>query len=202
MRKRKPRKQQDKASTDLTPMIDITFQLLIFFILCTRFYVPEKNHRIELPKDSGTFFVGVPKESLTVYCRWDAETSAGHYVLAQDARGRMLVDDSHAGLTDLVIFPNDPFPVVEHKRARYKHVFDAVWQGMETYIERTGSTDQIEIAFAHDPARGAASGTAPWMFVSLAIDAAAQVNENRRQQGLDALPVVFKFADALGRFAD
>ncbi|MHC4841980.1 MAG: ExbD/TolR family protein, partial [Planctomycetota bacterium] len=36
-RKKKKRENDAKASPDLTPMIDVTFQLLIFFILCTRF---------------------------------------------------------------------------------------------------------------------------------------------------------------------
>jgi hypothetical protein len=46
---------------------------------------------------------------------------------------------------------------------------------------------------------GTRSGSAPWAFVSLAIDASASVNNQRELQGLSNLDLKFKFADAFER---
>ncbi|MFQ5748626.1 MAG: ExbD/TolR family protein [Planctomycetota bacterium] len=42
--------QGDEVSPDLTPMIDVVFLLLIFFMLATTFLDPEKEITIELPE--------------------------------------------------------------------------------------------------------------------------------------------------------
>jgi biopolymer transport protein ExbD len=202
-RRRKKRENKDSAKPDLTPMIDVTFQLLIFFILCTRFKVEERNHQVELPQDEGLQqTVSVPKEQVTIYCAWDAEAGANTYVLALGARMRQPVEDSYAAIGDLVIFPSDDIATVRSKKARYRTVFENVVADIENYIVATGAEiEKLEISFAIDAVEGAASGTAPWMFVSLAIDAAAKVNMNRAERGEDALPVTFKFADSLRRFS-
>jgi hypothetical protein len=202
-RRRKKRENRDSAKADLTPMIDVTFQLLIFFILCTRFKVEERNHQVELPQDEGLQqTVSVPKEQITIYCVWDGEARANSYVIALDARMRRPVEDSYAGIGDLVIFPSDSIDTVRTKKARYESVFRNVVADVEHYIANSGAEiEKLEISFAIDAAEGAASGTAPWMFVSLAIDAAAQVNMNREDRGEDPLPVTFKFADSLERFS-
>ena len=72
----------------------------------------------------------------------------------------------------------------------------------ESYISNSGAKiEKLEISFAVNAMEGATSGTAPWMFVSLAIDAAAQVNKNRAASGLEELSVTFKFADSLGSYS-
>jgi biopolymer transport protein ExbD len=203
MRKRSNRRAPAKATADLTPMIDVTFQLLIFFILCTRFREPEKHHKVELPKDQGSGHIGVPKESLTLYCNWDEAYLEGRYVLAMGARNRRAVDGSHAALHDLVIFPRDTPVVVQAKRDVYSRVHGNLVDAILQYQHDSGGIlETIEISFATRADVGARSGTAPWMFVSLALDAAAEVNAQRAEAGLDALPVNFKFADSLERFSD
>jgi biopolymer transport protein ExbD len=203
-RQRKKRQSKETGKADLTPMIDVTFQLLIFFILCTRFKVEERNHTVELPKDEGLSSApSVPKEQVTIYCQWDPATKANTYVVALDARLRRPVEESYAAIGDLVIFPSDNMTAVREKKARYGRIFNNLVEQVESYIANTGANiEKLEISFALDATRGAASGTAPWMFVSLAIDAAAQVNKNRAARGVDPLPVTFKFADSLGRYTE
>ncbi len=47
--------QDDEPVLNLTPMIDVVFQLLIFFMVATTFLDPEKEIEIELPEaSSGT----------------------------------------------------------------------------------------------------------------------------------------------------
>jgi biopolymer transport protein ExbD len=201
-RKRKKRRREDKAAPDLTPMIDVTFQLLIFFILVTRFKTEERDHRADLPKQEGMDDnPAPPREQVTIYCQWDASAGTNSYVVALDARGRVPVPESYAALDDLVIFPSDNAEGVIRKKQRYKGIFDNLVQSIEDYITRSGArVEKIEISFAVNAADGARSGTAPWMFVSLALDAATRVNMNREQAGKSELPVTFKFADALGAY--
>jgi biopolymer transport protein ExbD len=45
-------KQDDEPVLNLTPMIDVVFQLLIFFMVATTFLDPEKEIGIELPEAS------------------------------------------------------------------------------------------------------------------------------------------------------
>ena len=202
-RAKKKRRNEDKASPDLTPMIDVTFQLLIFFILCTRFKVEERNHQVQLPKDEGLQSqASVPKEQITIYCNWDPAQKANNYVVAIDARGRKPVEQSYATLEQLVIFPNDGSAQIREKKILYGQIFDNLVAACETYIRNSGAKiEKLEISFAVNAMEGASSGTAPWMFVSLAIDAAAQVNKNRTAAGQEELSVTFKFAVSLGTYS-
>ena len=43
----------NKAEADMTPMIDVVFLLLIFFMLATKFKMPEGTLRSYLPKNRG-----------------------------------------------------------------------------------------------------------------------------------------------------
>jgi biopolymer transport protein ExbD len=180
------RRRPDSATADLTPMIDVTFQLLIFFILCTRFRVPEFSHEAELPQNEGMASkAAVPLEKLTIYCQWDEAAGGNSYVLALDARAREPVANSFATLRELLADP-----------ARYKQVHTAVTDALRDRQART-KTETIEISFAKDATRGAESGTVPWLFVTLAIDAVAELNKERALSKQSPLQVQFKFADGL-----
>lgn len=201
---RKRRRQADKAAPDLTPMIDVTFQLLIFFILCTRFKVDERNHHVRLPDTEGIDTQhSLPKEQVTIYCLWDDDARANSYVVAIDARRRKPVPGSFATLADLVILPSDRTHDIRAKKALYSQLFSNLVDVVEQYIASSGGDqiEKLEISFAVNAKQGAASGSAPWMFVSLAVDAAARVNTRRMDRGQPALTVTFKFTDALRRYA-
>lgn len=200
--KKRKKREEDKANPDLTAMIDVTFQLLIFFILCTRFKVEERNHRADLPLDEGLNTTpSVPKEQVTVYCNWDPATKVNDYILAIGARMRKPVENSRAGLADIVIFPSDKNADIRGKKILYSTIFNSLVKSIEEYIVRSGAKiEKLEISFAISAVDGVRSGTAPWMFVSLAIDAAARVNSNRKEAGKEPLSVTFKFADAMQKF--
>jgi biopolymer transport protein ExbD len=202
-RSRKKRKNSTSASPDLTPMIDVTFQLLIFFIICTRFKVEERDHQVQLPKDEGLQSMpSVPKEQIAIRCVWKQDQLINSYEIAIGDRGRIPVDNSTASLNDLVIFPGDKSAGIRAKKALYATIFENVVRATETYISKAGADriEKLEISFAVNAMQGATSGTAPWKFVSLAIDAAAQINKNREAAKLKPLSVTFKFVDALGTY--
>lgn len=179
-------------------MIDVTFQLLIFFILCTRFASPEKSMSVELPDTEGLLDKAqIPKERLTIYCVWDQAAGANSYVLALEARGRIPVENSYARLDELVVLPSDTTVTAQRKRARYEQVHHSLVDAMRNYLSRSGAgIAGIEIAFAVDSTVGAAGGTAPWLFVCAALDGAAAINRERPEP----YSVTFKFVDALGRY--
>lgn len=203
MRARKRRREPEKAAPDLTPMIDVTFQLLIFFLLCTRFITKEECFKIELPREQGiTNNPSMPREHLTLYCLWDEAAGANSYVVAMQSRGRKPVPDSYATLPQVVILDTDRGPQVRAKKEAYARAFNALVAAIEEYIADSGSTriENVEVSFAVNATQGAASGTAPWVFVSLAVDSVAGVNELRAERGQPTLGVVFKFTDALDRY--
>lgn len=195
---RKTRRRADDAAFDLTPMIDCVFQLLIFFLVCTSFGQHERDLVNHMPTDTGQMGdIAPPREQLTIYCQWDEAESANHYVIAIGARHRRVVAGSRAKLADLVIYPSDPIAVIRQKRAAYKRAHDALASEIAMYLPSAGADiEKFEISFARDARLGARSGTAPWTFVSLAIDACVGVNKSRKSTGQAELPVAFKFSNA------
>ena len=57
------------SGANMTPMIDVTFQLLIFFILVGKFRQPEGRMDAELPNDGPSPGVIVPVEDVRIYLR-------------------------------------------------------------------------------------------------------------------------------------
>lgn len=202
MRTKRRKRDATSAASDLTPMIDVVFQLLIFFILCTRFRVEEPSFELDLPKEEGIQDNRtVPREAVTIYCQWDPELGGNSYVVAIEARGRMAVPGTFARLEDLVIFGNDGNAAIIRKKAAYKQMHDNLVLAIEQYIGRSGANiEKLEVSFARNAVEGARSGTAPWLFVSAAVDAAAAINEARAARGDAALPLTFKFSDSLRQY--
>ncbi|MEE2857702.1 MAG: biopolymer transporter ExbD [Planctomycetota bacterium] len=52
-RRAKPKRNVGEVETDMTSMIDVVFLLLIFFMLATKFKLPEGTLRSYLPKNRG-----------------------------------------------------------------------------------------------------------------------------------------------------
>jgi biopolymer transport protein ExbD len=197
------RRQGESATPNLTPMIDVTFQLLIFFMLCTRFITPQGGFDAELPRKQGLdpTLAELPDEPLTIYCEWEPGAQAGSYVVAIASRARLAVADSYLAIGDVVPLPSETTGQKHDRKAEYTRVFDALVSGLAQYERQPGNPTSYEISFAQDPARGAAYGTAPWAYVTLAIDAVTKRNKQRAHAGEPALPVNFKFADSRMRFS-
>lgn len=203
MSRNRRRRQDTLPSFDMTPMIDCVFQLLIFFIVCTRFKQDERKYEPYLTNEEGinTDPPPVPREQLTIYCQWDEKTNTGQYAIGIGARGRMAVADSQVGLLELLPLDSDRAADVTRKHETYGRVHAALVKAIEAYLARSGATiEKLEISFAKDATAGAKSGTAPWAFVALAIDSANAINVKRDDAGEPAYKLTFKFSDALERF--
>ena len=67
-RRTKAKDRIEELEIDLTPMIDVTFQLLIFFICTLKFKTLEGKLETELPKDVGVNAAPVVRELLLAQC--------------------------------------------------------------------------------------------------------------------------------------
>ena len=56
----------DELAPNLTPMIDVVFQLLLFFMLATTFQDPERELEVELPHASSGRTAEKPPEELVI----------------------------------------------------------------------------------------------------------------------------------------
>ena len=61
----------EPAKLDLTPMIDVTFLLLIFFMLASKFKVDEQEVFLKMPKNKGiSKSVNEPVEQTRILLQW------------------------------------------------------------------------------------------------------------------------------------
>jgi biopolymer transport protein ExbD len=76
LRKRRKASRPEEAEMDLMPMIDIIFQLLLFFILSAKFIAFEGQLQAYLPKDRGDKSPQEAQElvNVTFELAWDAAT--------------------------------------------------------------------------------------------------------------------------------
>lgn len=83
MQFRKERKRRVTPNVDLTPLIDVVFQLLIFFMLSATFVV-QTSIQIEMPKAEGT--TKLEQKDLTI--------TIAHGEGGPDNKGRIFVDNT------------------------------------------------------------------------------------------------------------
>ena len=78
-RKRSDREGDSEMEINLTPMIDIVFQLLIFFVVTAKFIKFEGELLSYLPKDRGTNPSDPedPTEPVTIFLRWEGDPAKG-----------------------------------------------------------------------------------------------------------------------------
>lgn len=87
---RMPDLQDEDPGFNLTPMIDVVFQLLIFFMLATTYLDPEKELNIQLPSaQSGSEEKKEPEE-LIINVFQDGRISLQGQILDEDALANAL----------------------------------------------------------------------------------------------------------------
>ncbi|MCK2169484.1 biopolymer transporter ExbD, partial [Thalassospira xiamenensis] len=87
-----PRPRQEEISVNLTPLIDVVFLLLIFFMVSTTF-TRETQLSLTLPEAQGTPPEQAPQAVEILV------SSAGEYVI----NGEKLIDNSDAGLRSALL---------------------------------------------------------------------------------------------------
>lgn len=84
------RKQRDEPRVDLTPMVDVVFLLLIFFMISTTF-VESPGISIKLPEASSQTIEREPKE-IKVYLSQDGDIYHGEKKISVDDFKGLLAD--------------------------------------------------------------------------------------------------------------
>jgi hypothetical protein len=187
------RREQKQTEFDLTPMIDVTFQLLIFFIIAMKFKQIERRHGTQLPMDEGpnpipadavdriTLRLNFVKESRMLYYAVDV---GKHNSLERGEN--LILGGNLADLMNDRITPNNP---------HYTRIFDQLKLRLNQAYAEAGGTDKVEIAMASDTTRSSAlqiGDTAPWGFVTLAVDACYAFNRELESRGQKRLGITFK----------
>ncbi len=77
-------RDQEEPTLNLTPMIDVVFQLLIFFMVATTFLDPEKEIEIELPEAESGAAPDVELEQIVINVFSDGRVVLSGEEIARD----------------------------------------------------------------------------------------------------------------------
>lgn len=108
------------ASLNITPLIDVVFLLLVFFLVATRFAEEERFLDLPLPSASHANALAVPPQQLIINI-----TDDGRYYV----RGKFM-DQKNLGLVLMEVSKNNPLTqsvlIRSHRNATIQSVVDAV----------------------------------------------------------------------------
>ncbi len=184
---------------DLTPLIDVTFQLLIFFMVVMKIKQIERRQAANLPADSGPSQDEAEKvEQLTLRLFW--RNNKMIYEI-----GTKFGNNQGAGANAI---PAGDLPTLMQDRQHpdhphYRDVFNRLTESFRSQLARVPTAKKVEIAMDENTQESSAlhpGKTAPWGFVTLALDACTQINIERKEQlGPDKeLSITFKNTSPAG----
>ena len=128
-------KSEYTAKLDMTPMIDLVFQLLVFFIMSLKIVAPEGDFNIKMPLSAPS--AGPPDEvqlpPIKIRLKADAKGELSEIVLNERSLGTHF-DALHTQIIDLVGDERGPGSMAESTEVEldcdyqlhYKHVIQAV----------------------------------------------------------------------------
>lgn len=157
-------RSDEKVDLQMTPMIDIVFQLLIFFLLTFKIATPEGDFNIKMPLAAPS--EGIPDDNqlppLKVRMRADSKgrlagVQLGTITLDKKAPFR----DLHAQVRDIVGDQSGPGSVAENTEVEldcdynlnYEYVIDAI-TAVSGYIDPQGNVHKMIEKIKFAPPRG------------------------------------------------
>ncbi len=130
---------EDKVELQMTPMIDIVFLLLVFFIMTFKIVAPEGNFNIKMPRKSDAVPSSDPQLPILIALKADAEgnlsqATMGARVIAGDTY-KEIFDSMRRGVRDQI--GDDPGPAAQSSdenevefdcdyNLKFKFVIDAI----------------------------------------------------------------------------
>ena len=133
---RKVRRQTPRVGLNLTPMIDVVFQLLIYFLLATNFALGEQVFRMDLPERGGSTMMNdpfdIPEEPLRIRVLSTAPkremlsvTLPPQYPRPGDlAELERFLAKNRSGDTIGLFLADHPIQIVPAPETRWEHVVD------------------------------------------------------------------------------
>ena len=105
----------EETTADLTPLIDVVFQLLIFFLLATTFADPERELEVDLPTaESGSRLDDEPEE-LVLDVLEDGSVHHGASVLSKGQLAALLAEAAERN-------PDTSITIRGHRGARHEAI--------------------------------------------------------------------------------
>jgi hypothetical protein len=174
------RRKAKETEFDMTPMIDCTFQLIIFFILTSKFKQVERRQGADLPLDEGpnpTPATAVSK--LTLRMVWKDQTMS-YWVDVQQGVGEQSGKGKQIPAGGLAALMADRTKMgVPHYSEVHKQLVDAI-RSAHVRALGSGKVDKVEVSMSANTAESSLKHigeTAPWGFVTLAVDACTEYNK-------------------------
>ena len=133
---RKVRRQTPRVGLNLTPMIDVVFQLLIYFLLATNFALGEQVFRMDLPERGGSSMINdpfdMPEEPLRIrVLSLDPQRERISLSLPPQYPGPDGLEDlerflreSRSGSEASLFLEDHPIEIVPAPDTRWEHVVD------------------------------------------------------------------------------
>lgn len=128
--------RDEQPSMNLTPMIDVVFLLLIFFMVATRFADAERNIELQVPTVKSAGAMTPPPDKRTVHVRRDGS-------IALDER-EVTPDELRAALAQAIQeYPATGVVVRGDGQGSFQNVADALAACREAGISDLGITVRI-----------------------------------------------------------
>ncbi len=133
---RKMERKTPRVGLNLTPMIDVVFQLLIYFLLATNFALGEQVFRMDLPERGGSSMIDdpfdIPEEPLRIRVLStapDRQTLSinlqSQYPQPSDLSGlERFLRDNRSGAEIGLFLEDHPIRIVPAPDTRWAHVVD------------------------------------------------------------------------------
>lgn len=188
-----PRRKPPAAmALDLTPMIDVTFMLLIFFLVATTFRQVERRLAVELPLDEGPSTGGGPPPAEVVEVKLDWQAPVMQYSVSAGV-GRSVIPVGEPVLAGTL-----GQLMQDRTKVGYPHVStvsgELATRLREASLQTKDCSKILIDVVCTDPLleERHPESSSPWGFTALAVSACVEFNNHRSASGKPPVAVVFR----------
>lgn len=140
-------RQGEEITLNMTPMIDVVFLLIIFFMVATKFNDIERNVDLQLPQVAGSGESQPPARPRIVTVLASGELELDHARVTRSELVAALIEAQRADPDVEVVFQGDG-------HCHYQHVADALAACQQARITRIGLAVELAQAMrADEPTR-------------------------------------------------
>lgn len=173
-------------------MIDVTFQLLIFFIVTMKIKQKERREVADLPQDEGPNPLpdAEQKDFIVVRLFWKNQQMIYEVNVRHGNKMGEGKDAVNAGPLDVLIKDRaDP------QHTAYERIFNDLLEQVRKWSAKVKNAKKFELSMSLDSTKSSGTqiaDTAPWGYVTLALDVLTKFNQERTNNGQEPLGVTFK----------
>lgn len=139
-------RQNEELTLNLTPMIDVVFLLIIFFMVATNFSDMQRNVDLELPQVAGSGSSPAPLKPRVVTVFADGRVELDHAQVTRDELVQALVDARQANPDVQVVLQGDG-------KCPFQHVADTLAACQQAQITQIGLSVELAQSMNSPPLR-------------------------------------------------